>query len=243
MNRVVLFSVMVVIAAAAGRSVVHSATTNRQIACPISPTSAVSRPSPIQVDRSKTRSRRGMLVVIDPGHGGSDPGTHGPNGVDEKTVTLAVGRDVAPLLKRDRVRFIMTRDKDKYISLPRRVAIANRNHAALFVSLHCDEYSHRQMHGFTVIYAQGASRDSRLAARLIAKGLEQKHFFCHAVRAEVRHLYVLDKTNCPAVLVEMGFMSDPRDLHYLCSTRGQHRLARGIAHGIVAYLHAVKHGS
>ena len=69
MNRVVLFSVMVVIAAAAGRSVVHSATTNRQIACPISPTSAVSRPSPIQVDRSKTRSRRGMLVVIDPGHG------------------------------------------------------------------------------------------------------------------------------------------------------------------------------
>ncbi len=243
MNRVVFFSVMALVAAVAGRSVVHSTILNRRAASLVNRPTVIRQHNPIQVDRSKARSRRGMLVVIDPGHGGSDPGTHGPNGMDEKTVTLAVGRDLAPLLKRDRVHFLLTRDKDEYVSLPHRVAIANRNHAALFVSLHCDEYSHQQMHGFTVIYAQGASSDSRLAARLIAKGLEKKHFFCHAVRAEVRHLYVLDKTNCPAVLVEMGFMSDPRDLRYLCSTRGQHRLAQGIARGIVAYLHSVKHGS
>lgn len=243
MNRVLLFSVMALMAAAAGREIAHSTTSDQTISAPAPQLKVISRHRPIQVNGSSARPRGDMLVVIDPGHGGSDPGTHGPNGVDEKYVTLAVGRDLTPLLKRDHVRFLMTRDQDKYVSLPRRVDIANSNHAALFVSLHCDEYSHHHMHGFTVIYAQGASSDSRLAARLIAKGLEQKHFFCHAVRAEVRHLYVLDKTNCPAVLVEMGFMSDQRDLHYLCSIRGEHRLARGIAQGIVAYLHAVKHGS
>lgn len=179
-------------------------------------------------------------VVIDPGHGGSDPGTHGRNGVDEKTVTLAVARDLVPILKRDRIRFLLTRDRDQYVSLQRRVAIANTAHAALFVSLHCDEYSHHNMHGFTVIYAQGASADSRLAAKVIAGGLEHEHFFCHAVRAEVRHLYVLDNTVCPAVLVEMGFMSDPGDLHYLCSSKGRRRLAAGIARGIGAYLRRVR---
>lgn len=193
--------------------------------------------APVPLSASpKFRNKR--PVVIDPGHGGSDPGTHGRNGVDEKTVTLAVGRDLVPLLRKDRIRFILTRDRDKYVSLQHRVAVANQAHAALFVSLHCDEYSHHSMHGFTVIYAQGASADSRLAAGLIAAGLKHEHFFCHDVRAEVRHLYVLDNTTCPAVLVEMGFMSDPRDLKYLCSHRGQVRLAKGIARGIAAYLHA-----
>ncbi len=193
--------------------------------------------APVPLSASPTfRNKR--PVVIDPGHGGRDPGTHGRNEVDEKTVTLAVGRDLVPLLRKDRIRFILTRDRDRYVSLQHRAAVANQTHAALFVSLHCDEYSHHSMHGFTVIYAQGASADSRLAAGLIAAGLKHEHFFCHDVRAEVRHLYVLDNTTCPAVLVEMGFMSDPRDLKYLCSHGGQVRLAKGIARGIAAYLHA-----
>jgi|GEM_PF-6862655 N-acetylmuramoyl-L-alanine amidase len=240
MKRILLFSMAALLAAMFGKLLVCGAEPHEQN---LAMASAINQHGAACADRHQASPHSRILIVIDPGHGGSDPGTHGPNGVDEKTVTLAVARDLAPLLKHHHVRFILTRDRDKYVSLRRRVAIANRNHAALFVSLHCDEYSHHQMHGFTVIYAQGASTDSRQAARLIAKGLERKHFYLHAVRAEVRHLYVLDNTNCPAVLVEMGFMSDPGDLRYLCSIRGQHRLAEGIADGIVDYVHAMHKAS
>ncbi len=241
MNRTVLFSMVVLLAVAAGQRFTHRRP-KPQTALMASDMASVKRFQPMNATHSRSGGLTNGLVVLDPGHGGSDPGTHGPDGVDEKTITLAVGRDAALELRRKHVHFIMTRDKDKYVSLPRRVAIANRNRAALFVSLHCDEYGYQSMHGFTVIYAQGASRNSRLAARLIAKGLEEQHFYCHAVRAETRHLYVLDKTNCPAVLVEMGFMSDPGDFGYLRTRPGQHRLAQGVARGIVSYLHHTKRG-
>ncbi|MDA8378265.1 MAG: N-acetylmuramoyl-L-alanine amidase [Planctomycetia bacterium] len=179
------------------------------------------------------------FVVIDPGHGGVDPGTRSHD-MDEKTITLKVTRDMVPLLKRDRIKYVLTRDCDKYVSLSRRVEIANRPGARLLMSIHCDYFKQHGMDGFTILYAQGASPDSRLAAHLVAVGLIHDGFICHAVRRDTRGLEVIDKSKGPAVLVELGFMSDPHDLHYLTSKSGRHRLAAGLVYGLENYLQKTK---
>lgn len=78
-----------------------------------------------------------IVVVIDPGHGGRDPGTRGPHGLREKTVTLAIARRVYhKLAQTPHVHPVLTRNRDRYVSLPKRVSIAQKHHADLFVSIH-----------------------------------------------------------------------------------------------------------
>lgn len=100
--------------------------------------------SPRPVRTAAAHARTGPLVVaIDPGHGGRDPGTTGPHGLHEKTVTLAIGRMVAERLNRTgHVRAFLTRRDDRYVSLTRRVIEAQKHHAALFVSIHMNAYPH-----------------------------------------------------------------------------------------------------
>ena len=79
------------------------------------------------------------LVVIDPGHGGIDPGAIGPSGIREKDVTLKVAKAIRDeLLASGRVRVALTRDDDRYLVLRERFGIARRLHANLFISIHCD---------------------------------------------------------------------------------------------------------
>ena len=195
---------------------------------------------PLWLHRAIGKDQTTGFVVIDPGHGGIDPGTRSSTGVDEKTIVLAVAKDMVPLLKHDHINFVLTRDRDKYVSLNDRVQIANRPGDRLLLSIHCDYFKQRGMDGFTVLYAQGASHDSHVAAHLIAAGLIHEGFTCHNVRMDTRGLEVLDKSNCPAVLVELGFMSDPHDLRYLTSKSGRQRLAVGLVRGLKAFLHATR---
>lgn len=82
-----------------------------------------------------------IVVAIDPGHGGKDPGTTGPHGLHEKTVTLAIARILYRKLERTpHIHPILTRDRDVYVSLPERVEIAQRQRANLFVSIHENAY-------------------------------------------------------------------------------------------------------
>lgn len=82
-----------------------------------------------------------IVVVIDPGHGGSDPGTRGPHGLREKTVTLSIAKTLyRELARTPHIRPVLTRDNDRYVSLPKRVAIAQEHHANLFISIHENSY-------------------------------------------------------------------------------------------------------
>ncbi|MET0332210.1 MAG: N-acetylmuramoyl-L-alanine amidase [Dyella sp.] len=82
---------------------------------------------------------RKLLVVVDPGHGGKDPGSHGPDGVLEKNVTLAIGTDLAAAINRQPgMRAALTRDDDTFVPLQDRYGIARRQHADMFVSIHAD---------------------------------------------------------------------------------------------------------
>jgi N-acetylmuramoyl-L-alanine amidase len=115
-----------------------------------------------------SRGRRVIeRVVIDPGHGGTDPGAIGPSGTREKDVTLDIAKRVAPLLTRDGLTVLLTREDDRFIPLEDRTARANAFPADLFVSIHCNAAENHVRHGVET-YVLDTTKDeiaSRVAAR------------------------------------------------------------------------------
>jgi N-acetylmuramoyl-L-alanine amidase len=129
-----------------------------------SPAPSASSPGPAVPPR-----RRLVRVMIDPGHGGKDPGAIGPSGLKEKDVVLAIGRRVREKLSRSGEFDVrMTRDEDVFIPLEERTAMANKGGVDIFVSLHINASRNRKAEGFsTYVLSRGASNreDLELAAR------------------------------------------------------------------------------
>jgi N-acetylmuramoyl-L-alanine amidase len=105
------------------------------------------------------------VVVIDPGHGGVDPGTKGVNGLWEKDLVLAEGLRLSRLLKAHGYNVHMTRDKDVFVPLPQRVAMTRKYHADLLISLHADSNPDAEVNGLS-IYTLNDGRSDREAAAL-----------------------------------------------------------------------------
>lgn len=127
--------------------------------------SAQARPVASPADDAAPRPLR---IVLDPGHGGDDPGARGPTGTLEKTVTLAMARKLALVLqKRLGAKVLLTRYSDRTVSLESRNQLANRNHADLFISIHANAATDPAQHGIQTYYLNNASDDAarRLAAR------------------------------------------------------------------------------
>jgi N-acetylmuramoyl-L-alanine amidase len=116
------------------------------------------------------QARGRPIVVIDPGHGGRDPGATSVSGqVNEKDLALALARELRDdLVKRGRVRVAMTRDDDRYLSLEERAGVARRLDAAMFVSLHLDSAPNPLARGATVYSLSDVASDAE-AARFAAK--------------------------------------------------------------------------
>jgi N-acetylmuramoyl-L-alanine amidase len=107
------------------------------------------------------RVKKYTTIVIDPGHGGKDPGARGFQKTEEKDITLKVGLQLRELLsKQPGVRVLMTRDRDVFIELEDRAKFANRNEADLFVSIHVNSHPSRAVKGIE-IYHFGEAKDQR----------------------------------------------------------------------------------
>lgn len=106
-------------------------------------------------------------VAIDAGHGGNDPGAHGPSGLREKDVTLAVAHKLAPILARQGIQVTLTRDGDRYVTLEERTARANAFGADLFVSIHCNAAESKTKRGVETYVLDTTTSDmaGRVAAR------------------------------------------------------------------------------
>ncbi len=135
------------------------------------PAAASPRPAPaLAANRSTSTSReKKFVVVIDPGHGGRDPGAIGVNGTMEKTVVLEVGRKLKSLIDRKPgMQAILTRSNDSFVPLRQRIDIARRHNADLFVSVHADANPSSRVRGSTV-YILSENGASSEAARLLAE--------------------------------------------------------------------------
>jgi N-acetylmuramoyl-L-alanine amidase len=131
-------------------------------------TSAPARAAPAPVEPPSGFISQVRRVVLDPGHGGSDPGAVGPTGLTEKSVTLDVTRRVADRLATGYgVQVILTRDADEYVPLEERAAHANDARVDLFVSIHCNSAPNREAHGVSVFVLDTLSE--RVAARVTAR--------------------------------------------------------------------------
>lgn len=180
-----------------------------------------------------TRTGSG-IVVIDPGHGGYQPGTTSVLGAKEKEINLKIANKVTAYLQEAGVTVKMTRESDKFVDLEDRAELANRVDADLFVSIHCDSNGDSSHKGFTVYVARSASWGSKKAARAIESRLSDAGIPSKGMRNE--DFRVLVKTNGPAVLVECGFMSNYDEAALLVSPWYHNKLAKNIADGILDYL-------
>jgi N-acetylmuramoyl-L-alanine amidase len=174
-----------------------------------------------------------MIVCIDPGHGGSDPGAVGkvPFRLQEKDVTLAVSLFLHDELLQLGHTVILTRKQDRTLSLSARAAFANRFNADLFVSIHANAAASVTPEGMEVFHFPGSARGQFMASRILDRMLEA--FPGHKNRGvKEANFAVLRLSRMPAVLVELEFLTHPEQLRFLADEANQRRLANAIAGGI-----------
>jgi N-acetylmuramoyl-L-alanine amidase len=219
-------------------------------------------PDPVEPEPEPDPGVRGH-VVIDPGHGGRDPGTIGANGGHEKVVNLAVSKLIATNLRAAGVKVTMTRTGDSYVELNDRAAVGNRLGADLFVSIHSDWVENRTITGFSAWVCHTKYSESSRAALIFAEcnqnlaGLKttlalnraRSNRLASLVRSEMGKatrgtdrgtrlgaLRVLRRSASPAALIELGFMSNPGECARLYQASHRRTLADAISKAVVRFL-------
>ena len=187
------------------------------------------------------------LVVIDSGHGGSDPGKVGINEVLEKDINLKISKQVEKELKNKGYQVVMTREKDQMLAgetsgnskiqdMKARVDLINEKAPGLAVSIHQNSYPSSDVHGAQVFYPQGSEKSKQLADHIqsaLIKGLDPNNHREAKANAEY---YLFRDNPYPIVIVECGFLSNPEELKALQDDGYQKKAVQCILDGIESYL-------
>ncbi len=193
------------------------------------------------------------LILLDPGHGGPDPGALSAEGTLEKDVVLAVGLKLQDHLEAAGLSVIMTRETDTDLSempgaslrarkradLQRRVEIMNVSGADAVISIHANAIAASRWQGAQVFYHPDRAPENQLLAECIQEEL------VHITRETTREInvsrdkYILDNVWLPVVIVEVGFLSNPREAALLDDPGYQDRIAWAITVGIMRYFATV----
>ncbi|MEI6071453.1 MAG: N-acetylmuramoyl-L-alanine amidase [Verrucomicrobiae bacterium] len=169
-------------------------------------------------------------VVVDAGHGGHDLGARARSGAPEKSMNLDTAQRLAGVLRRNGLHVIETRTGDYFVTLGQRVAMSNGSGGSIFVSVHYNDAPRSRAQGIEIYYQ--SHRSKRLAANILQETT-------HAYRTENRGIknrgfYVLRNNSRPAILCELGFVSNPSDNRNIHSPEIRQQLAERIAAGILA---------
>ena len=175
-------------------------------------------------------------VVIDPGHGGPDPGAIGIGGIRETDIVLEVSKIVKKLLSEKGVKVMLTRKKEIDLDLPPRVSFANNTDADIFVSIHANASrgKRRDINGLETFYFRGWR--GRLLAKRIQKQILRVSPGSPDRGVKQGRFYVIKNTKMPAVLVEIGFLTGRLDARRLEKAAHRKRIAYAISKGILEYL-------
>lgn len=194
-----------------------------------------------------TKEKDKKVIVIDPGHGGFDPGKVGVNEVLEKDINLKISLLLKDVLESEGYEVLMTRTEDcglyastdsnkKRADMQKRVEIINSSNAVLAVSIHQNSFEQESSKGAQVFYHQESEKGKVLGETLqetiksvIADGN-------HRVAKSNDSYYMLRKTQCPLVIVECGFLSNQAEAKLLTEDEYQKKMAGAIRDGIKKYL-------
>ncbi len=216
-------------------------------------------------------------VVIDPGHGGRDPGAPGAfPGVHEKDIVLELSKVLASKIKRDLgLEVIMTRTTDTYLTLEERTAIANTHRADLFISIHANASTNKNAHGIETYFLNLTTDNESIAVAARENATSEKNISeLQEILMDLMHnakinessrlatyvqnsmygrvsgqfnpvankgvkqapFYVLLGAQMPSILIETGFISNPRECRRLMDPEYQKALSNGIVSGIRAFI-------
>lgn len=195
----------------------------------------------LQTDTSK------LCVVIDAGHGGSDPGKIGVNEAKEKDINLEISLKLKEVLEKHNISVVLTRDSDEGLyssqtanqkaqDMQNRCKIIEQSNAQFTISIHQNSYTSPEIKGAQTFYygqsVEGKKLAEEIQAALIAHVDPQNH---RAAKANESY-YLLKKTPTPTVIVECGFLSNPTEADLLLQDDYQNKLVNAIYLGISQYL-------
>lgn len=195
-----------------------------------------------------TKNReKSQVIAVDPGHGGTDPGMIGVDGLEEKGINLEISMKLSELLKEKGYRVIMTRKEDKGLSDPsasnkkaqdmqRRIAFLEEANPVLTVSIHQNSFSDQNVRGPQVFYYENSVEGKNLAEKIqesMNKSLAPKR--PRMIKANTSY-YLLKRSKGTLVIVECGFLTNSEEAELLKTETYQQKAAEAIAEGIDDYL-------
>jgi len=190
-----------------------------------------------------------FIVVIDPGHGGIDPGAVGADGTLEKDLNLTIASYISEYLANKGIKTVLTRQIDEMLTikdsrlskktqdLKARVQIANAHLNGIFVSIHMNKFTDDSVHGLQVWYSSNGRLSQILADSIqssVTKTIQPNNK--REIKKDSGSIYVLRNSRIPAALVECGFLSNQEELSLLKNSDYQQKLSKSIADGILNYL-------
>ncbi|MEA4891734.1 MAG: N-acetylmuramoyl-L-alanine amidase CwlD [Peptococcaceae bacterium] len=190
----------------------------------------------------------GRTIILDPGHGGEDPGKVGVSGSFEKDINLQVAIKVRSLLAQGGANVVMTREQDNALcedretlrerkreDLNRRLALAKEEDAGMYVTIHCNSFPKSSSSGAQVFYAPQAP-GSRELAESLQQSLRETLGNTRRLPKEDQETFIMRNAEIPTVNVEMGFLSNAKEEELLLNPAYQDKVAWAIYSGIVYYL-------
>ena len=191
--------------------------------------------TPLSADGLPLVTRGRFKVVIDPGHGGPDPGAIGIGGLRETDVVLDVCLQIARLLQARGVQVLMTRTSEVDVDLPPRVALANSSGADLFVSVHANALSmaRPEVNGIETFFFEAAGSPSRRLALALQEQMLAISPGSPDRGVRAGRFFVIRRTVMPSALVEMGFLTGDLDSRRLADVNFRRRMALALAGGVL----------
>ena len=185
-------------------------------------------------------------IVLDAGHGGSDPGKVGVNGVLEKEVNLQITMKIKEILEKKDIQVILTRETDEMLcsedtdnrkrdDMKQRVEMINKVNPFLAVSIHQNSYTDPQVSGAQVFYYSESEEGKKMAEFMQNALLEIDSVNRRMAKANNSY-YLLKRTKVPTIIVECGFLSNPSEAEKLKSKEYQETIANAIVKGIESCL-------
>lgn len=191
----------------------------------------------------KTEKVKKRIVVIDAGHGGIDEGTISQNGKYlEKEYTLLIAKRLEKLLKEEGIIVYCTRTDDRYITKKERVKRAKKVKADLLISIHCNasDVGDTTSNGIETLYSKRKTNNvvltNKKLATIMLDGLTKETNLRKRGSIMRNKLYVLRHADMPATIIEIGYMSNTKDLNFIRKESGQQKIAQGICNGVVRAL-------
>jgi N-acetylmuramoyl-L-alanine amidase len=180
------------------------------------------------------------IILIDPGHGGKDPGAVA-NGLHEAEINLTVAGFLIIALREAGVTALLTRSRDTDMSLRRRADLERALRPVLFVSLHCNAAASPAARGIEIFTSPGQTKADAAATAIldsIREAFPSANYRTDLADGDPdkeERFFVLTMTLCPAVLLEMGFLTNKADADWLAQRVNQMQMANAIARGILAW--------